>query len=239
MPLPSKRSKREPNYLRKIYLIYGLPKSGKTTIASHFGDDESNKVLFFATEPGHKFQEVYKWMNEQGEDPTSWLEFKQACKELAVEEHDFKCLVIDTADNLFKWCTDYILKKNKVEHESDLSFGKGYSLVREEFSKPLTYLAQKGMGLIFISHAQTKELDIGKRKISRSDTTLPNTAGKFVNGISDFIFYFYQDDEGRRFIRTKGTENVNAGDRSGKLPELIEYTEDEMAENLKQILSKI
>lgn len=237
MPLPRSRSKREPNYLKKTYLIYGLPKTGKTTIASHLGDDEENLVLFFATEPGHKFQEIYKWEKENHDGPTRWEDFLQCCRELATSEHQFKCLVIDTVDNLYKWCSDYVCAKFKIDHESDLGFGKGYSLIKDEFSKPLNYLAQKGMGLIFISHAQTRDIEVGKRKFSRTDTTLPSGAAKFINGLCDYIFYFHQDSEGKRFIRTKQTENVNAGDRSGALPDLIDYTEDVGAIEIKRLLS--
>ena len=224
--LPTKRSQKEPNYLKKLYLIYGTPKSGKTTIASHFGDDEDNKVLFFATEPGHKHQEIYKWQkpNKKGEyeDPLHWQDFLSCCKELATQEHDFKCLVIDVADNLWKWCGDYICKMHGIQHESDLGFGKGYALIKDEFMKPINFLAQKGMGIIFVSHAQDKDKELGPRKINYTDSTLPNSAKKVIHGICDYIFYFYQDINGKRLIRTKANETINAGDRSGKLNELID-----------------
>lgn len=40
-----------------------------------------------------------------------------------------KTVVIDTIDNAYKFCTDYIVKKYKIEHELDLGYGKGYALV--------------------------------------------------------------------------------------------------------------
>lgn len=229
MALPTERSEKEKNYLRKLYLIYGSPKSGKTTITSQFGDDDKNKVLFFATEPGHKFQEIYKWkklVQEPGgestlEEPTNWLDFKACCKELVTQKHEYACLAVDTADILFKWCSQHVCHELGIEHESDLGFGKGYAAIRDEFMAPINYLAQKGMGLIFISHEAEKEKTVGPKKISYTDTTLPNTAKKVLHGLCDYIFYFGTTFEGERYIRTKGTENVNAGDRGGHLPEVL------------------
>jgi len=232
--LPKTRTEKEKNYLKKIYTIYGTPKSGKTTVASQFGDDLHNKVLFFATEPGHKFQEIYKFQNVDGSEPTKWHDFLDCCRELVAEEHDFKMLAVDTVDNLWDWCADYIKNKHSIEHESDLGFGKGYALIREEFMKPIKYLGQIGMGLLFISHEKTMEREIGPRKVTFTDTTMPNSAKKVILGLSDYIFYFYQDTEGKRLIRSKGNENFNAGDRSGKLPELMPMDHRVLIEELSK-----
>ena len=241
MPLPTKRSEKEKNYLKKTYLIYGSPKAGKTTITSQFGDDQDNRVLFFATEPGHKFQEIYMWQKEieqlgeesTYESPTTWADFKECCRELVTEQHKFSCLVVDTADILFKWCGEHVCREHGIEHESDLGFGKGYALIREEFMKPINYLAQKGMGLIFVSHEQEREKQVGPRKISYTDTTLPGTAKKVLHGLCDYIFYFGVTEDGSRYIRTKGTENVNAGDRGGTLPETMEMDAQVLIGHLK------
>jgi len=37
----------------------------------------------------------------------------------------------------------------------------------------------------------------------------------------DIILYVHQDDTDDRFIRTKPTKNINAGDRTGRLPEIM------------------
>jgi len=236
--LPKTRTKKEKNYLRKSYLFYGPPKSTKTTIASQMGDDKDNKVLFFATEAGHRFQEIYKYkvVNENGEmvEPTTWPQFLDCCRELVTSEHDFSMLAIDIIDNLWDWCSEYILAQHRVEHISDLPFGKGYTLVRDEFLKPIKYLGQTGMGLLFISHSKIVEKELGVRKITYTTSTMPNTAAKTIHGLCDYIFYFHTDIEGHRLIRTKGTELINAGDRSGKLPELMPID----ADNLIKVLSE-
>ena len=50
--------------------------------------------------------------------------------EIPEANHPFKTIIIDTIDNAYKFCTDYVLKKFKIEHESDLGFGKGYAIGR-------------------------------------------------------------------------------------------------------------
>jgi len=231
--LPVTRSTKESNYLKKSYFIYGEPKSGKTTIASKFGDDDQNKVLFFATESGHKFTEVYKYKNNQGGEPTNWVDFKDCCRELAQGGHDFKMLSIDTVDNLWDWCSTYIKSVHNIQHESDLGFGKGYTLIKEEFVRPINYLSQSGMGLLFISHAKSIDKELGNRKITYTTSTLQSTASKIIHGLCDYIFYFHTDYEGERLIRTKGLETVNCGDRSGNLPELLPMDAETLISYLK------
>ena len=232
--LPTTRTSRETDYLKFIYLIFGIPKIGKSTILSKMG-----KVLVFATEPGHKSLEIFKYevQNKKTgklESPTRWIDFKICCKDLVTEDHDFNCLGIDTVDNLWKWCSEYICHKHKIEHESDLGFGKGYALVREEFMKPINYLAQRGMGIIFVSHSKTSEKELVNRKITYTDSTLPGSAAKVINGLCDYILYFFVDVEGHRLIRTKGIETINAGDRTGKLPEIIPMDAELLIEELKK-----
>jgi len=232
MPLPKAKTVREQNYLKKIYLVFGSPKVGKSTVISNLGDD-NNKILFFATEAGHKELELYKWQADDGSDPTTWEQFKQCVLEMT-KQQEFKCLAIDTADNLVDWCAKYVNKKNEIEHESELGFGRGYAAIKKEFMAPINYLSQKGYGIIFVSHSKVQDLELGNRKISYTDSTLNNTAKKIIHGLCDYILHFYVDLGGKRMIRTKGTETVNAGDRSGRLPEVMPLG----AEMLKQELQK-
>lgn len=236
--LPKTRTQKEKNYLKKLYFIFGDPKIGKSTLVAHLGDDNDNKILFFCTESGHSFLEIYKYkmLNDKKEEvePLCWEHFLDCCREMVTQEHDFKMIAIDTIDNLWDWCSAYVLNKHCVEHPSDLPFGKGYSLIREEFLKPIKYLSQIGMGMAFLSHAKTVEKELGPRKITYTTSTLPNTAAKTIHGISDYIFYLHSDLEGNRLIQTKGTELVNAGDRSGNLPEIMPLSSEMLISELSK-----
>ena len=235
MSLPETRSiVQNFNYLDKSYLFYGQPKAGKTTIASAFGDDEE-RVLFFPTEPGHKFQTIYQYTVLDA-SPSKWLHFLACCSELiqGKGKHKYKLLCIDTIDHLYRWCMDYACEKLKVKHPSDAAFGKGWEAVSKEFIRPLNALGQAGFGIIFISHESMKEKELINMKVTYTDTTLAPAASKVVCGLCDYILYFLIDHKGNRLIRTRGDETLNAGDRSNLLEPLIEMNAEKLISALKR-----
>lgn len=199
--------------MKKKYLIYGDPKAGKTTFCANFGDD-NNKMLFFCAEPGHSQVEIFKWERSDGHQPQNWMDFVECCRELyATDKHDFKLLVIDTVDILWNWCTEYICKVNEITHPSEMGFGKAYQAISAEFSNVCNKLGQRGIGFIFISHKKEYEVQIGPRKESCISTTLASGAQKFIHGFVDYIWYFTQTQDGKRYILTDRHNNINAGSR--------------------------
>lgn len=212
MELPKKKSEPTKCINDYIFTIYGEPKAGKSTFASQFQD-----TLFICTEPGHKFLNVFGGDNIHKD----WNEIRDTVERICKEEHDFKTIVIDTADNAWSFCSEYVLKKKRIEHESDEGFGKGWTAVTKEFRKVMNALANRGFGLVFISHSKTSEREYKGIKRPYIDNSLSTGAKSYINGISDFILYAYINDSGERQLRTKSTLNINAGDRSGILPEII------------------
>ena len=160
---------------------------------------------------------------------TCWEDLLQACAEIAEGKHDFKTIVIDTVDNAYKMCADYVCKKFKIEHESDLGYGKGYALINNEFQRVLNKLAFLPYGLILISHSQEKEIETRTGKHTRIVATLPDKARKMVTGLVDMILYcdleMKPGEDGKpawqRVMRTKPSPNYDAGDRTGRLPEAL------------------
>jgi len=124
-PTPPKRDLADLTILE-----YGFPKAGKTAWASHFPNS-----VFLATESGQNAIECFKVPID------SWATFLAACNELAQGGHDFRTIVIDTVDNLWLLCQQHVCGKHKVEHESDLAYGKGYALILTEFQRVLTKLS--------------------------------------------------------------------------------------------------
>ena len=157
-------------------LVYGQTKIGKSTFCSN-----SDDALFLATEPGLNALDVYQVPLQ------SWDDLLNACAEITEGKHPFKTVIIDTIDNAYKFCTDYIVKKYKIEHESDLGYGKGYALVNNEFQRVLTKLAFLPYGLFLISHAKEIEVDTRTGKYTRIVPTLPDKARKIVLGMVDMV----------------------------------------------------
>src|SRR5688572_1396911 len=96
--------KRQPKQRLEEYtmLLYGHPKIGKSTFCS-----QMDMPLFLATEPGLEAMSVYEIK------VPDWVTFLEACGEISRGNHDFRTIVIDTVDNLWKSCSEYI----KAQHD--------------------------------------------------------------------------------------------------------------------------
>ncbi|MBI4902881.1 MAG: ATP-binding protein [Acidobacteria bacterium] len=220
MPLlPTTKTQPKPDLADLTVLVYGQTKIGKSTLCS-----QADGALFLATEPGLNALDVYQVPIQ------SWEELRNACGEIEKGDHPFKTIIIDTIDNAYKFCTDYIVKKCKIEHESDLGYGKGYALVNNEFQRVLTKLAFLSYGLFLISHAKEIEVDSRTGKRMCVVPTLPDKARKIVLGMADMVLFCDLEaipgEKGeqsmRRVIRTKPSLYYEAGDRTGRLPETLE-----------------
>lgn len=224
MPLPKQVSKPKSSLSDYSMLLYGPTKIGKTTLASKFPD-----AVFLATEEGQNEVEVYK------DTVLSWEAFTQDFLELYKGNHNFKTVVIDTIDNLYKFCSEHVCKKLNITHESDLGYGKGFSMVNNEFQRFINRLSLLPYGLVLISHSHEKEVDTRTGKIKKIVPTLPDAARKIVVGMVDLVLYcdFEQirdkDNkvtEIKRVIRTRPTLYYEAGSRIQNLPEVIDLDYD-------------
>jgi hypothetical protein len=212
MQLPKVKTTKKTEFRRQNTLLYGLPKVGKSTFASQIPG-----ALFLATEEGHNHLEVFKV------NITKWEDVLALGNELQKPGHGFTTLVIDIVDWLYKHCEHYICTKFEVFHPSDLAYGKGFSLVKDEFVRVLNRLNQIGFGMIFISHAKEREMKKKNMSFTYMDTTLSGSSSQLICGLCDYILYAYIDEKGQRVMRTKPTTYINAGDRSGKLPEILPF----------------
>lgn len=217
--LPTQKTPPKPNFNDLTILVYGKNKYGKSSWCS-----QADSALFLATEPGLNHLEVYQ------QPIGSWDELLVAAKELADGKHAFRTVVIDTVDNAYRMCAEHVCQKFKIEHESDLEYGKGYALVNGEFHRVLNKLALLPYGLFLVSHSQEKEIETRTGKIVRTVPTLPDKARKLVLGLVDMILFCdlepTTDADGktayRRVLRTKPSTLYDAGDRTGRLPEVID-----------------
>lgn len=208
--LPTKPTQKVTDLSAYSILLYGAPKVGKSTLAAQFPN-----AVFLATEAGLNALEVYQVPVD------SWDKFVAACGEIASGNHPFKTIVVDTVGNLFKFCSDYICKKNGIKHESDLEWGKGYALVRDEFLRVITKLTLLPYGVVFIGHADFSEIKTRTGTITKAVPQLNKSAREILVPIVDFLWYcnIEQTPNGyERLIHTKPTENWDAGDRTGKMP---------------------
>jgi hypothetical protein len=193
---------------------------------------QAEGALFLATEAGLNNLDVYQV------PIGTWDDLLAACKEIADGKHPFKTIIIDTVDNAYRMCSEHVCQKFKIEHESDLGYGKGYALINNEFYRVLNKLALLPYGLFLVSHSQEKELETRTGKLTRIVPTLPEKARKIVLGMVDIILFGDLDtsvgEDGkpttRRVLRTKPSLHYEAGDRTGRLPEVIDLDFKKFAE---------
>lgn len=218
LTLPTAKTKPATELGKQTILLYAPPKLGKSTFASQFPE-----AMFFECEPGLNHLEVFKV-------PTyKWEDFLEVCKLVAKGDHNFKTLVIDTVDNAFKMCSDYVCSKHGIDYEGDLGHGKGWALVKNEWHRVLTRLASLPYGLILISHALDKTIETRTGEYTKTQPSLPDRARNVVLGLVDIILYgdsvSRKDAAGNvtidRVLRSKPHPTYEAGDRTGRLPEVL------------------
>lgn len=208
-------------------LVYGATKIGKSTMCS-----KAEEAIFLATEPGLNSLEVYQVTIN------SWDDLLSTAAELAEGNHIFKTIVIDTVDNAFKFCEEYICRKLNIVHQADAPYGKAWAMVAGEFQRVITKLAFMPYGLYLVSHSQEIEIETRTGKYTKTVPTLPDKARKIVLGLVDMILYCDieavtgPDNKvvGRRVIRTKPSLYYEAGDRTGRLADLIDLDYNKFVE---------
>ena len=104
----------------KTMLLYGAPKVGKTTALSQLID-----CLIIDTEGGADMIEGYIETVKNRDELIILLQKAQ-------KGHDYKYVALDTIDKIADWAEKTVCAEEKVTAIADLSFGKGFALVREK-----------------------------------------------------------------------------------------------------------
>lgn len=214
MILPTTKSKPVNKFEDELTLIYGAAKVGKSTFCSQF-----DSPLFLDSESGLRKLETYNVSIGCWEDV---LEVYKALLEAKkAGTLPYKTLIFDTINNFYLYCMDYVCKKNGIKHPSDLDYGKGWSMVRIQFTNAMNAFKSLGLGVIYVSHAAEKTIKTRTGEYTRYDAAIAGQAYELIVGSCDFVLFvdIISDENGeRRILRTKPCEYWNAGDRTGKLP---------------------
>lgn len=200
MILPTQKTTIETDLSKYTIFIYGREKIGKTSLAAQFPD-----ALFLMCEPGAKALSIYKI------DINSWVDFVEALK-LLQGSKQFKTIIIDTVDLALKYCEDYMCKKLAITHPSEESFGKAYSLIRDEFHRRISAIEKLNRGVIFLSHAKEQDVKRLKGDAFSISPTLGKSGRTIIEPMVD-IWGYYGYEGTKRTLQIRGTEEINAGVR--------------------------
>ena len=216
-------------------LLYGQPKTGKTTTASHF-----SKALLLAFEAGYKALPGVMAL-----PINSWAEFKSVLKQLRTDEghNTYENIIVDTVDIAYDLCEKYICNREGVETIGDLAYGKGYNMVSKEFDEALRSIPQMDFGLIMISHSQDKTFtDENGREYNQICPTLGNRPRLIVDRMSDLIIYAHPIQEEDGSIHTVGflrqTPRFVAGSRFKYIPDSIDFNYNNLVNAIGDAIDK-
>ena len=219
----------------KYILIYGKPKTGKTTLASRFP-----KNLLVAFEKGYNAIDGIKAV-----DINRWADFKQVLRQLEKPEarEMYSTITIDTTTIAYEMCEQFVCAQNGVQSIRDIPWGQGWTLVKKEFENCLRKITMLGYGLVLISHIETrKEKTADDSEIEILAPSMPKRCYEVVNQIVDIIGYIAtewdENGESQRWLYTRQTPTVMAGSRFKYLAPKIKLGYDELVQAINDAIDK-
>lgn len=216
-------------------LLYGDPKSGKTTTATKFP-----KHFLLAFEKGYN-----AIPGAMAQPINSWSEFRKVLRQLKEPQaHEmFETIIIDTADIAYDYCEAYICSNAGVDSIGDIGFGKGYTLAAKEFDECLRKIVQMDYGLVLISHSIDKTFtDEQGREYNQIVPTLANKARNICNRLCDIIGYSrpIQMEDGSTVTKLfmRGTPRYIAGSRFKYTPDYIDFSYKSLCDAIADAIDK-
>jgi len=221
----------------KFLLIYGQPKTGKSTFGSQLP-----RALFMNFEQGTnalagiKSQPILRWTDAK--KVLTQLRKPQA-KEI------FDTIVVDTASIAWQLCEKYICQRENVESIRDVPWGQGWNMLKQEFSEFWREITLLGFGILFIAHSKDKPTEMRNEDgeaITAVCPDLPNQCYTIINSIVDIIGYLQvqmnPDGTSERFLYTRSTPTVFAGSRYQYLAPKIKFGYQELVDAIGDAIDK-
>ena len=134
--------------LHKLFL-YGGPGVGKSVFALQFPNP-----FFITTDGNFEFLKIFGAKEEDHKQCWSWKEIKSIIQELyTTDKYDkYQTIVLDLVEDAWKWCESEWLEKNKIDHPSDMGYGKAYDVPRNKFFIEIGKLLGVPKNIILLSH---------------------------------------------------------------------------------------
>ena len=221
----------------KFLLIYGQPKTGKSTFGSQLP-----RALFLNFEQG-----TNALAGIRGVPILRWTDFKKVLSQLrkpqAREMYD--SIVVDTASIAWQLCEDYIKQRESVDSIRDIPWGQGWGMVKNEFSECWREITLLGFGILFIAHSKEKPTEMRDEEgnpITAVAPDLPNNAYTIINSIVDIIGYLQvqmnADGTTERYLYTRSTPTIFAGSRYQYLAPKIAFGYKELVDAIGEAIDQ-
>jgi len=216
-------------------LLYGTPKSGKTSTAVQFP-----KHLLLAFEKGYS-----AIPGAMVQPINSWNEFKATLIDLRDEDvkKTYETIIIDTADIAYDYCCEYVASSYDKASISEIPYGKGYELVMTEFDKGIRKILQMGYGLVLISHAQERtDKDVDGSDIVRLMPTLDKRGRLICERTCDIVGLIKPARGADGIVRSRmymrETPEYQAGSRFKYMVDSIDLSYDNLVKAISDAIEK-
>lgn len=231
MLLPKNEPRDIKAYARKKVWIYGMPFSGKSTLADQFPSP-----LFLNTDGNiNSFKAPVIQIRDVYEGPVlktkAWEVFVDAIKTLSENPSTYQTVVVDLIEDVYEACRVWSYKELNIKHESEQAF-VAWDFIRGHFLTEIKKLTSLPLNIVLISH-EDRSRDITKKTGDKITSISPNIADKLANkiaGMVDVVMRLTCDKDGR-YINFESSEVIFGG---GRLP----ITKDKVActyESINQV----
>lgn len=172
----------------QIHVIAGNNGVGKTTWAASFPNP-----LILDLENGSRHIDVARITKDKLPNLDA---VRKTLKELIQSKHDFKTIVIDSAEALEGLISDAVCAEGKVDsiEKYDGGYGKGYTRTRElmrEIFGDLDLLKTMGTTIVIVAHTQTKTVSdpTTNQTYDRVIMRCNDKMAALIRDLSDNVFY--------------------------------------------------
>lgn len=153
------------------------------------------------------------------------------CRQLEKAEarETYKNVVIDTLNEAWDLCTEFICAQNSVQKIKEIPYGQGYKDRDNEFASTLRKIMNLGYGLIVTCHTKVTVIDSKDDiDINAIAPDLDKRCTPIINGLVDIMgmitkTWNQEKQTWDRWLLTKATPTVSAGSRIKYLPEKIPF----------------
>ena len=217
----------------KYVLLYGKPKSGKTTASCAFPNS-----LLVAFERGYNAIGGVRAV-----DITKWADWKMVLRQLEKPEAQkmYETIIIDTISIAWDYCEQYICAQNGVQKINEIPWGGGYSACKKEFEGALRKITMLGYGIVLIAHSAARvEKTADGSEVEIISPEMPKRASEICNGLVDIIGYIggeYDADKNfTRYLYTRETPTIFAGSRFKYLAPKIKFGYQELVDAIAEAI---
>ncbi|MGD6964511.1 AAA family ATPase [Fictibacillus phosphorivorans] len=217
MVLPKNERRERKIDTKPDFWIYADSYVGKSTFV-----DQVKNVLFLNTDgntdnttaPIVALKDVVTKSGRVTNRKLAWDLFLEAISELETDDNDYEAVALDLVEDIYEHCRVYVFDKNGWEHESDGSYGKGWSKVTTEFNNAIKRLKALGYQVIYISKEKIEEITLkGGSKRTTFKPNINDKVANFLTGTVDLTLRAYVNSDDERFLQLAKKQNVFGGGR--------------------------